>query len=78
MQARDTTWVRVTAGDERATVETLSPGAGREWRSAGGFRVTLGNTGGIRLELDGQSRPAALGALGRVVRDGRIPGEPGS
>ena len=78
MRARDTTWVRVTAGDEPSTVETLSPGAGREWRSAGRFRVTLGNAGGVRLELEGQSLHAALGALGEVVRDVRIPGEPGS
>ena len=34
------------------------PGAVREWRSAGRFRVTLGNAGGVELELDGRALPA--------------------
>src|SRR5262245_15393747 len=74
MRATDTTWVRVQAEGGKPTEETLSPGAVREWRTAGRFRVTLGNAGGVELTLDGQALPV-LGALGQVVRDVIIPGE---
>jgi cytoskeletal protein RodZ len=75
MRATDTTWVRVQPDGAPPTEDTLSPGAVREWRSTGRFRVTLGNAGGVQLELDGRALPA-LGAPGQVVRDVTVPGEP--
>jgi len=79
IRANETTWVRVQPEDGPATVETLAPGAVREWRSTGRFRVTLGNAGGVRLELDGKALPV-LGTRGQVVRDVVLPAkaEPGS
>ena len=74
MRATDTTWVRVQPDGGPVTEETLSPGAVREWRSAGRFRVTLGNAGGVDLELDVRALPA-LGSAGQVVKDATIPGE---
>ena len=74
MRAVDTTWVRVTPDGAPPTEETLTPGTVREWRSAGRFRVTVGNAGGVEIELDGQALPA-LGKPGQVVRDTTIPSE---
>ena len=74
MRATDTTWVRVQPDGGPVTEETLTPGAVREWRSAGRFRVTLGNAGGVELELDGRALPA-LGSAGQVVKDATIPRE---
>ena len=74
MRATDTTWVRVQPDGGPVTEETLSPGAVREWRSAGRFRVTLGNAGGVELELDGRAQPT-LGSAGQVVKDATIPRE---
>lgn len=74
MRATDTTWVRVQPDGGPVIEETLSPGAVREWRSAGRFRVTLGNAGGVELELDGRALPA-LGSAGQVVKDATIPRE---
>ena len=74
MRAVDTTWVRVQPDGGESTEETLAPGAVREWRSAGRFHVTLGNAGGVELELDGRALPA-LGSAGQVVRDATVPGE---
>jgi len=51
-----------------------APVAVREWRSAGRFRITVGNAGGVELALDGHAL-AALGAPGQVVRDATVPGE---
>jgi cytoskeleton protein RodZ len=74
MRALDTTWVRVAPDGAPATEETLSAGAVREWRSAGRFRVTVGNAGGVEVELDGHPVPA-LGQRGQVVHR-LIPDEP--
>ena len=74
MRAIDTTWVRVQPDGAEPTEETLSPGSVREWRSPGRFHVTVGNAGGVELELDGRALPA-LGAPGQVVRDATVPGE---
>ena len=75
MRATDTTWVRVQPDGAQPTEETLAPGTVREWRSAGRFHITVGNAGGVALELDGHALPA-LGAPGQVVRDATVPGEP--
>jgi cytoskeletal protein RodZ len=74
IRAVETTWVRVTPDGGAPTEETLSPGTAREWRSPGGFRVTLDNARGVELELDGHALPA-LGERGQVVRDATIPAE---
>jgi cytoskeleton protein RodZ len=74
MRAVETTWVRVQPDGGPPAEETLSPGAVREWRSVKGFRVTVGNAGGILLELDGRPLPA-LGGRGQVVHT-TIPFEP--
>ena len=66
LRAVDTTWVRVAPEGAPVTEETLQPGAVREWRSVGHFRVSLGNAGGVEVELDGQ-RLATLGERGEVV-----------
>jgi RodZ C-terminal domain/Helix-turn-helix domain len=74
IRAVETTWVRVVPDGAPPSEQTLAPGAVREWRSAGRFRVTLGNAGGVELELDGQALPR-LGERGAVVRNASIPGE---
>jgi len=74
MRVVESTWVRVAPDGGEPTEETLAPGSVREWRSAGRFRVTLGNAGGVELQLDGQALPA-LGERGRVVRDVVVPSE---
>lgn len=76
LRATEAAWVRVAPADGGATEEVLAPGAVREWRSTGPFRVTLGNAGGVALELDGRALPA-LGTRGDVVRDVVIPGGSG-
>jgi cytoskeleton protein RodZ len=66
VRAVETTWVKVTPDGAPPTEETLSPGTVREWRSAGRFRVSLGNAGGVEVEFDGRPLPA-LGPRGQVV-----------
>ena len=71
-----TTWVRVRTEDGRQNDETVPPGQTREWVSNRPFTVSIGNAGGISLELNGRALPP-LGpsgtAIGRLVLPGETP-----
>lgn len=60
------TWIRVRTGDGRSSEETLAAGEMREWVSEQPFVLTVGNAGGISLELNGRMLPP-LGARGTVI-----------
>jgi cytoskeleton protein RodZ len=75
-RAHESTWVWVRPEDGAVQLEVLEPGTVREWRSPGRFTVTVGNAGGLSLELDGVALPP-LGDRGQVVRDLLLPREPG-
>lgn len=60
------TWIRVRMEDGRATEETVPGGEVREWVSNAPFVVTVGNAGGVSLELNGRPLPP-LGARGAVI-----------
>lgn len=62
----ETTWIRVRTNDGRTTEETIPPNEVREWVSNGPFVLTIGNAGGVSLELNGQPVPR-LGASGAVI-----------
>jgi cytoskeleton protein RodZ len=70
------TWVRVQADRGDAVQELLPAGATREWTAERQFVLTIGNAGGIELELNGR-RIAPLGARGTVVRDLILPRQTG-
>jgi cytoskeletal protein RodZ len=64
----EATWVRVRTEDGRQlSEETIPAGQVREWVSNRRFDVTIGNAGGVRLELNGRPLPV-LGASRDVVR----------
>ena len=58
--------MRVRTEDGRVSEETIPAGQVREWHSTGPFRITVGNAGGVTLEVDGRPVPP-LGARGAVV-----------
>ena len=60
------TWIRVRTGDGRSSDETVPPGEIREWVSDRPFVLTVGNAGGVSLELNGRALPP-LGASGVVI-----------
>ena len=68
------TWLRVRTGDGHFTEENIPAGQVREWVSNRPFVLTVGNAGGITLELNGRPLPA-LGASGVVIRDFPLPRE---
>jgi len=62
----ETTWIRVRTEDGRTTEETIPPDEVREWVSNGPFVLTIGNAGGVSLELNGRPVPR-LGPSGAVI-----------
>jgi hypothetical protein len=62
----ETTWLRVRTADGRGTEETVPAGEVREWVSNRPFTLTVGNAGGVSLELNGRKLPS-LGGRGVVI-----------
>ena len=62
----ETTWMRVRTDDGRTSEETIPANEIREWVSSGPFVITIGNAGGVSLELNGRPVPR-LGASGSVI-----------
>jgi cytoskeleton protein RodZ len=60
------TWMRVRTEDGKTTEEMIPAGQVREWVSPGPFTLTVGNAGGVTLELNGRTLPP-LGASGVVI-----------
>lgn len=60
------TWMRVRMDDGRTTEETIPAGQVREWFSTGPFTLTVGNAGGVNLEVNGRALPS-LGPSGTVI-----------
>ncbi len=75
VKAVEATWIRVQTDDGRVAEELLTPGATREWISGKQFLLTVGNAGGVQLELNGRRLPA-LGARGAVIRRLSLPEPP--
>ena len=71
----DTSWIRVRTEDGRTSEETLVAGEIREWVSDRPFVVTIGNAGGVALELNGHALPP-LGAKGAVIQRLALPPAP--
>ncbi len=65
-RAVETTWMRVRTEDGKTIEETIPAGQTREWVSKGPFTLTVGNAGGVSLELNGKALPP-LGASGVVI-----------
>ena len=65
-RAVEPTWIRVRTEEGRTTEETIPAGQMREWFSTRPFTLTVGNAGGIRLELNGRAVPP-LGPSGVVI-----------
>ena len=62
----ESTWLLVRTEDGRVTEETIPAGEVREWVSNRPFILTVGNAGGITLELNGRTLPP-LGGRGAVI-----------
>ncbi|MFQ5898307.1 MAG: helix-turn-helix domain-containing protein [Candidatus Methylomirabilia bacterium] len=67
-------WIRIHLDDGRVVEELLPAGAIRQWTSRERFILTIGNAGGVSLELNGRPLPP-LGTSGEVIHDLVLPPE---
>lgn len=68
-------WIEISADGEKIFGGLVTAGESRRFEAQKGFRVTLGNAGGVRVSVDG--RPVErLGGPGEVVRNVVLPDSP--
>lgn len=65
-------WTKLDASGQTLFVGTLRRGQVKKFEARGGFRLSLGNAGGVRVTVDGRALES-LGRAGQVVRDLRLP-----
>lgn len=65
-------WTKLEADGETILVGLVRRGATRRFEAHDGFRLTLGNAGGVRVTVDGR-RLDPLGRSGEVIRDLALP-----
>ena len=65
-------WTRLDADGETVLQGLVRRGELRRFQARDGFRLTLGNAGGVRVSLDGRALDP-LGRAGQVVRDVKLP-----
>lgn len=75
VRAVEPTWLRVQVDDGQVAEELLQTGAVREWSAARRFILTVGNAGGIEIDLNGKRIPP-LGNSGVVIQRLVLPQEP--
>jgi cytoskeleton protein RodZ len=66
--ASETTWVQIMVDGSVKEGITMAPGSIRIFDAREDFKITLGNAGGVELNLNGRPIPP-LGESGQVVRD---------
>lgn len=77
IRAVEPTWIRVQVDEGQVAEELLQAGAVREWTAARRFVLTVGNAGGLEVDLNGRRMPA-LGARGAVIQRLVLPEAPGA
>lgn len=76
-EAKEATWLAVSADGAPRKEALLRPGETAQWSANTGFAVTIGNSRGVVLSLNG--RPILLkGEPGQVIRDLALPEDGGS
>jgi len=72
LEFQEDSWAKIQADGATVVSGLVRRGETRRLHARGGFRLTLGNAGGVRVTVDG--RPIEpLGAVGEVVRDLALP-----
>jgi cytoskeletal protein RodZ len=74
VRAIEPTWLRVQVDEGQVAEELLQAGAVREWSATRRFTLTVGNAGGVEIDLNGKRMPS-LGAKGAVIQRLVLPQE---
>ncbi len=68
-------WTKLDADGQTVLQGLIRRGESKRFEARAGFRLTLGNAGGVRLTVDGRALEK-LGRAGEVIRDYALPATP--
>ena len=68
IEALELTWVVVQVDNGSPEEALMRPGERVQWKASDRFTLTLGNAGGVRVELNGKEQ-GPFGSTGKVARD---------
>jgi cytoskeleton protein RodZ len=68
IEALELTWVVVQVDSGGPEEALMRPGERVQWKASDRFTLTLGNAGGVRVELNGKEQ-GPFGSSGKVARD---------
>jgi hypothetical protein len=68
LEATELSWVVVQVDGAASQEALLRPGERARWKGSDKFTLTLGNAGGVRVELNGKTQ-GPFGPSGKVARD---------
>lgn len=68
LEALELTWVVVQVDNGSPREALMRPGERARWKGSDRFTLTLGNAGGVRVELNGKTQ-GPFGPTGKVARD---------
>ncbi len=68
LEALELTWVVVQVDNGSPREALMRPGERARWKGSDRFTLTLGNAGGVRVELNGKVQ-GPFGPTGKVARD---------
>lgn len=72
LEFQEDSWAKIDADGATVVSGLVRRGETRRLHAREGFRVTLGNAGGVRVSVDGRALEP-LGGAGEVVRDLPLP-----
>ena len=72
LEFQEDSWAKIQADGATVVSGLVKRGETRRLHARDGFRVTLGNAGGVRVTIDGRPMEP-LGGIGEVVRDLALP-----
>jgi cytoskeleton protein RodZ len=72
LEFEDDSWTEVSADGQPIFSGLIKRGTKRHFEARQGFRLTLGNAGGVRVTVDGHALEP-LGGAGQVIRDLPLP-----
>jgi cytoskeleton protein RodZ len=71
LEFQQDSWTKLEADGETVLVGLMRSGQSRRFQARGGFSISLGNAGGVKVTIDGRALDP-LGGAGEVVRDVKL------
>ena len=75
LEFAEDSWTKLEADGQTVLNGVVRHGQTRRFQARGGFRLSLGNAGGVRISVDGRALDP-LGGTGQVIKNIVLPAPP--